>query len=360
LRLNDDARKGCSPIANGTYRVDRSYAWNYAHSPSLPRVRRLPGGPGGHLFEYRLNSNLGVSAGPLLNSKWVEGYARLGFDILTYNTVRSTFWPAYNLPNIRHVENREQVAVTSRRPLHAAHPTLAVSLGNPSSEPDVWRKDVRRARERMGRGQVLIVSVIGTPTPGGDAEAFVTDYGRCAAWAAEAGADIVEVHLATPDPFAEQAQMVFENFLLSAQILHRVRTTISVPVLAKLGAFRTPRALHETATKLAPWAHGFVLVSGIQRRIIDEEGNAAFDGRDRADVVGADMFAVCSRQVSEMLAWRKAGAWERAVLAVGGITTVERVDAMLRGGADAVLVATAALYDPLFATRFRQSRASAA
>ena len=166
------------------------------------------------------------------------------------------------------------------------------------------------------------------------------------------------MHLATPDPFAEQPQMVYENVLLAAQILHRVRTTISVPVLAKLGAFRTPRALHETATKLAPWAHGFVLVSSIQRRVIDEEGNAAFDGsgRDRAEVVGADMFTVSSRQVSEMLAWRKAGAWERAILAVGGITTVERADTLLRGGADAVLVATVAFFDPLFATRFRQSR----
>jgi dihydroorotate dehydrogenase len=344
------------------YRVDRSYAWNYAHSPSLPRVRRVPNGPGGRLFDHRLNSALGVSAGPLLNAKWVEGYARLGFDILTYNTVRSTFWPAYNLPNIRHVENRDQVAVTARRPLHAAHPTLAVSLGLPSSEPDVWRKDVRRAKERIGQGQVLIVSVIGTPVPGADAEALVADYGRCAAWATEAGADAVEVHLATPDPFAEQPQMIFENVFLAAQILHRVRTTVSVPILAKLGAFRTPRALHETATKLATWAHGFVLVSGIQRRVIDEEGNAAFDGsgRDRADVVGADMFMVCSRQVSEMLAWRKAGAWERAILAVGGITTVERADTLLRGGADAVLVATAAMFDPLFATRFRQARASAA
>jgi dihydroorotate dehydrogenase len=362
LRLKDDARKGCSPIANGTYRVDRSYAWNYAHSPTFPRVRRIPNGPGGRLFEYELNSRLGVSAGPLLNSKWVEGYARLGFDILTYNTVRSTFWPAYNLPNIRRVENRDQVAVTARRPPQAAQPTLAVSLGIPSSEPDVWRKDVRRAKDRIGPGQVLIVSVIGTPGPGGDAEVLVADYARCAAWAAEAGADAVEVHLATPDPFAEQPQMIFENVFLSAKILHRVRTTVAVPVLAKLGAFRTPRALHDTATKLATWAHGFVLVSGIQRRVIDEEGKAAFDGggRDRADVVGDDMFMVCSRQVSEMLAWRKAGEWERAILAVGGITTVERADALLRSGADAVLVATAAMFDPLFATRFRQSRASAA
>jgi dihydroorotate dehydrogenase len=55
-----------------------------------------------------------------------------------------------------------------------------------------------------------------------------------------------------------------------------------------------------------------------------------------------------------MLAWRKAGAWDRAILAVGGISTVERARDVLREGADAALVATAALFDPLFAVRFRQ------
>lgn len=323
-------------------------------------MRRLPAGPGGHLLGYRLNSAIGISAGPLLNARWVEGYARLGFDILTYATVRSIFWPAYSLPNIRHVENRDQAAVTPRRASPAASPTIAVSLGAPSMEPDVWRKDVRRAKEKVGPGQVLVVSVVGTPRPGADAEALIADYALTARWAQEAGADVIEVHLACPDPFAEQVQMIYENLPLAAQVLYRVRTTVSVPVLAKLGAFRNPRVLHETASTLASWAHGFVLVHGIQRRVVDEEGNLAFEGRDRADVVGADTFPVCSRQVLEILSWRKAGAWDRAVLAVGGITTVERADTMLREGANAVLVATAAIFDPLLASRFRAARESAA
>jgi dihydroorotate dehydrogenase len=325
-------------------------------------VRRLPAGTGGRLFGHSLNSALGISAGPLLNSKWVEGYARLGFDVLTYKTVRSAFHPAYQLPNIRPVENQEQAAVATRRSHMNGNMTIAVSLGMPSMEPEIWRKDVRRAKERIGPGQILVVSVIGTPLPGGDYEALIADYARCAVWAAEAGADVIEAQLAAPDAYAEQPQMVYENVPLAAQILYRIRTAVSVPVLAKLGVFKSPRALHETATKLAPWASGFVLVHGIQRRVVDEKGNAAFegDGRDRAYVVGADTFPIASRQVTEMLAWRKAGAWDRAILAVGGITTVERAEHLLREGADVALVATAALFDPLFATRFRQARVSAA
>jgi 2,4-dienoyl-CoA reductase-like NADH-dependent reductase (Old Yellow Enzyme family) len=77
--------------------------------------------------------------------------------------------------------------------------------------------------------------------------------------------------------------------------------------------------------------------------------------------VGSETYPVASRQVLELLAWRKAGAWDRAVLAAGGITTVDRAETLLRDGADVTLVATAALSDPLFAVRFRQiSGASAA
>ncbi|MGH7304260.1 MAG: hypothetical protein ACRELZ_13275 [Candidatus Rokuibacteriota bacterium] len=287
----------------------------------------------------------------------MEAYARLGYDILTYATVRSTFQPAHPLPNIRHVDNRDQAAVVSR-PAGNGGATIAVSLGEPSMEPDVWRKDLRRARERIGRGQVLIVSVIGTPLAGGDAEALIADYALCADWAAESGADAIEIHLATPDPFVEQPQMIYDNIPLAARILHRTRTTVGVPVLARLGPFKTPRLLHETATRLAPWAHGYVLVHAINRKVFDDKGSPAFDGagRERADVVGAQTFTVASRQVAEMLAWRKAGAWDRAILAVGGISTVERARDVLREGADAVLVATAALFDPLFAARFRQIR----
>lgn len=59
-----------------------------------------------------------------------------------------------------------------------------------------------------------------------------------------------------------------------------------------------------------------------------------------------------------MLAWRK--AWEHALLAVGGILSVERARYLLHHGADAVLVATSTLFDSLFAVQFRQPMAATA
>ena len=225
-------------------------------------------------------------------------------------------------------------------------------------DPDVWRKDMRRAKDRLAAGQILIASVMGTTDPGSEPESLIADYTRCAVWAAEAGADVIEVHLAAPNQFGEPGQMIYESIPLSAQILYRIRTTLSLPLVAKLGVFRTPRLLHETATKLAPWVNGFALVPSIPRRVLDQEGNAAFEGREWVDVVGASTYPVCARQVEEMIAWRKAGAWDHAILAIGGITTVERVRDLLIEGASAALVDTAAIFDPLVAVRFRNMAAT--
>src|SRR5438128_804953 len=110
----DDRRRGDREIAQLVYRVDRSYSWNYSNGPTLPRrPGKLPPGPGARLLGHDVNSPLGISAGPLMNSKWIAAYARLGFDVLTYNTVRTVAQPAYALPNLAFVRNLPEVAVTA-------------------------------------------------------------------------------------------------------------------------------------------------------------------------------------------------------------------------------------------------------
>jgi dihydroorotate dehydrogenase len=292
----------------------------------------------------------------LPSSRWIEAYARLGYGILTYGTVRTAAWPAFPHPNLIFCRAGDP-AVAEARPrgrVDLGALTWAVSLGLPSPEPDEWQADVRRARTRMRDSQLLIVSVVGTSGAGSDG--LADDYARCARLAAEAGADVVEVHLSHPDRSAEHAHMPFEDQVLSARIVQAVRRAVGThPVLVKLGALASPRALHELATRLAPWVNGFVLVNGVQRRVVKPDGSPAFTGpgRELAGVVGAAVYDYSRMQVDELIAWRKAGAWERVILAAGGLTTLSRIREVLADGADAALVATAALADPLIAARFR-------
>ena len=309
------------------------------------------------LFDRRLDSPIGIAAGPLLNSRWVEAYARLGYGLLTYKTVRSSARPAFTHPNIVYCRLGDPaVSEPAPRKPDPGAITWAISFGLPSAEPDEWRADVARAKTKIRPGQALVVSVTGTPGPEGNPEQLADDYAQCARWAAEAGADIVEVHLSGPNTAGEHSQMVFENPALSALVLDRVRRAIGQrPLLAKLGATRSPRALHELASRLAPWLDGFVLVNNLQRRVVRPDGEPAFpgDGRAVTGVVGGAVFEHALMQVDELIAWRKAGAWNRAIIGVGGITTVDRAQAVLAAGADAALVATAALADPLIGARYR-------
>jgi dihydroorotate dehydrogenase (NAD+) catalytic subunit len=315
----------------------------------------MRGGAGIRIFDRRVESPIGIAAGPLPNSRWIEAYARLGYGLLTYKTVRTVTRVAFVQPNLLFCRPGDP-AVTEHapRPLDPGRVTWAVSFGLPSADPEEWRADVLRAKSKIRPGQILAVSVVGTPVPGADAEQLADDYALCARWAADAGADVIEVHLSSLRADGEQPQMVYENPALSAYIVDRVRRAVGLrPVVAKLGATRSPRALHELASRLAPRVDGFALVNGLHRHVVKPDGTPAFRGEGRAagTLVGAGIYAQCQVQVDELLAWRKAGAWNRAILAMGGLTTVERVRHALASGADLALVGTAALTDPLIAAR---------
>jgi dihydroorotate dehydrogenase (NAD+) catalytic subunit len=291
----------------------------------------------------------------LPNSRWIEAYARLGYGLLTYNTVRSSARPALLQPNIVHCRIGDPaIAEPAPRPVRPDSVTWAISTGLPSADPEEWRADVLRAKAKIRPGQVLIVSVVGTPIAGGGPEQLADDYARCARWAADAGADVIEVHLSCPST-GEQPQMVFDDLPLAVHIVDQVRRAVGLrPVVAKIGATRSPRALHELASRLAPRLDGFILVNGMPRRVVKADGSSPFPGENRtlSVVAGAGVYELCQVQVEELLAWRKAGAWSRVILAVGGLTNVERLRRALVSGADAVMVATAALVDPLIAARF--------
>jgi dihydroorotate dehydrogenase len=248
-----------------------------SHPPKLPaRPRKLRADTAARLFDRPVESLLGIAAGPLPNSRWIEAYARLGYGVLTYKTVRTSARAAFTHPNLIHCRLGDpSVAQAAPRKLDPGAVTWAVSVGLPSTDPAEWRSDVTRARAKLHPDQILIVSVVGTPVPDGDPEQLAGDYALAARWAAEAGADVVEVHLSSPNTAGEHAQMIFENPALSALIVDRVRRAVGQrPIVAKIGATRSPRALHELASRLAPRLDGFVLETvNTVLRVFDARGS---------------------------------------------------------------------------------------
>ena len=77
------------------YDPSQTYAWNYDHAPD-PVPADEPPVPGSWTYCGRpVGSPLAIAAGPLLNGRWCLYYAGLGFDVVTYKTVRSGLRPCY-------------------------------------------------------------------------------------------------------------------------------------------------------------------------------------------------------------------------------------------------------------------------
>ena len=132
-----------------TYDITESYESNYHRGPSLTSpLPEVPTTPTKEFLGLKVRSRLGIAAGLLLNSKWIQAYARLGFDLLTYKTVRSSPRACYPPPNWVFVEDRGSSGPVYETVLDETDPenaTSAVCFGMPSMHPDVWREDVKAA-----------------------------------------------------------------------------------------------------------------------------------------------------------------------------------------------------------------------
>ena len=93
-----------------TYRLDQTYDWNFQNGPEYDGAfPPVPATSQKDFFGIPVNSRLGIAAGLLLNSRWISTYARLGFDILTYKTVRSSYRRCYDLPNWILIDTEGQI-----------------------------------------------------------------------------------------------------------------------------------------------------------------------------------------------------------------------------------------------------------
>ncbi len=347
------------------YHFDKTYQWNYENGPDFsgdfPEIFEEPSY---RLLGFSLNSPIGIPAGILLNSRWVATYARLGFDILTYKTVRTRLRPAYPLPNWVFLDCESQLQPGHTQPL-TAYPmpnrsldqlTSAICFGMPSASPEIWRKDVTVAKASLKPGQVLIVSVVGTPTDLPDIDALATDYALCARWAVEAGADIVEANLSCPNVSTMEG-LIYQDSEAVCLVGQRMRKAIpsKTPLLLKIGVLPDADAYMKFLEKTRNIADGIVLVNSITRRVHNRDGSPTFgQERETAGVVGWAVRNQCLDHTRMILAARQAIGSSQVILSAGGILSEEASASYLDAGSDAILLGSAPVFEPYLAIKIKK------
>jgi dihydroorotate dehydrogenase len=331
----------------------QTYEWNYRHAPE-PVVAEAAPVPGEWRFcGKRVPSPLGVAAGPLLNGAWCLYYASLGFDVLTYKTVRSRARECYPLPNLQPV--RCGSLHGGEEDLPAADTMLgswAVSFGMPSQSPDAWRADVEETRARLSGEKLLSVSVVGSTEDGWTLNDLAKDYARCARWAARSGADCVETNFSCPNVATCDGQL-YQHPHDAAVVAEQVRDAIGqLPYIVKIGHLSSTAEMEELLTALAPYINAVAMTNSVAATVMDSDGRRLFDGQKRG-ICGAATFEPSLEQVRMARDVIRRRALSIDIIGVGGASTSEHVRRYLEAGAAAVHIATAAMIDPGVALKIR-------
>ena len=340
------------------YDIAASYQENYDRGPSLDPPPEVPGTPHKEFLGFSVSSRFGIAAGLLLNSKWILGYARQGYDLLTYKTVRSAARECYPPPNWVYVDADESdgpVYVLDQPPADPNAISSAVCFGMPSMAPDVWREDIARCKEGLGEGQLLIVSVVASPQPGWSSAQLADDYAQCAAWAAEAGADAVEANLSCPNVCSPEGQ-VYLDPNLSAEVSTTIRSVIGqTPLLLKVATFPNDETLRAFLQAVDQPANGVTLVNGIARPVLHPDGRPAF-GADfvKAGVLGRIIHEPSVATVRQARAIIQEDKLSLSIAAVGGVSTIQDLADFYEAGADAIMIGSAPMYLPGLAREVKQ------
>ncbi len=359
--MSDTALRMQSTGVKPLDRYDRhqTYEWNCENVPA-PRDLDVPSLPGDWRFcGRRVASPLGVAAGPLLNGAWCLYYASLGFDVLTYKTVRSRERPCYPWPNLQPVTCGSLLGGESDLP--AADDMLgswAVSFGMPSKAPETWRRDIEATRRQLAPEKVLSVSIVGTGEEGWGIEELADDYARCARWAIESGADCVETNFSCPNVATRDGQL-YQQPDDAATVAAQVRDAIgATPYIVKVGHLTSPDEMEALLEALAPYINAVSMTNSVAATVVGRDGKRMFNGQKRG-ICGAATFEASLAQVELAAKIVARMGLSIEIIGVGGASTAEHVRRYLAAGAQSVHLATAAMVNPTVALDIRRDLAAA-
>lgn len=352
------------PIKHDLYDTTKSYEENYSRGPFFkgdfpkrPETKHKI-----KLWNWELNSPIGIPAGPLLNSNWIKFYADMGFDIPVYKTVRSVEHPSHPTPNCVYVNPSEQIALDSKphlitveKPEFLEDLTITNSFGVPSKPAATWMEDVALANQSLAEGQIMILSFMGTDGAGG--RDLMADYAYTAAMAKEAGGKILETNYSCPNLCGNKAGAIYQDPASSSQISKTIRAEIgpSTPFMIKIGNLPYEQ-LKAVVAANAPLVDGISGINTMPGEVRKPNGEQALPGEGRlsSGICGAKIKAVSQDFVEKLAQIKKELNADFAICGVGGIMTAADFTERLDAGADIAMSATAIMWDPYLAQRYHE------
>jgi dihydroorotate dehydrogenase len=351
------------------YNPALTYEENYLFGPfgefGTPNVMPQPTAhPTKTFLGKPIHETFGIPAGPLLNAAFCDAAFRYGFDLCVYKTVRSRRVFALPFPNILEVRSQGQLhngdtveAVEGKTwdeydgPQEYAPRSITNSFGVPSKPPEVWQPDMQKAVESAREGQLLIGSFQGT----GEGDELLDDYPTAAQLVAETGAPVIEANLSCPNE-GKTGLVCFDADAVR-HIVDGVKKRVNDrPLLLKIAYFADDALLAKLVSAVGDRVEGICAINTIQAKVVQQDGQPALPGRDLAGICGADIRWAGLDMTKRLARLREEHRFKFVIVAGGGVASPDDDRDYRAAGADAVMSATGAMWNPMLAEEIKRGK----
>lgn len=325
----------------------------------------------------KVHQPFGIAAGPLINGKFVTAAFNKGFNLAVYKTVRTAKYPCHPWPNILPVNAPEKLTAEigaegiTTKPDYTAPLSITNSFGVPSADPEFWQEDLKQCLLKAKEGQVIIggfqgtvpakASSIGSVT--NSATDYIDDFVQAAQLTLETGVPILEANLSCPNEGT--GNLLCFDTERTVEILKNTRQAIgTAPLIIKTAYFADDKKLAEFVEKVAPYVDAISAINTIPAKVYTETTNApssqrsgALPGDNRlvSGICGDSIRWAGLAMTSKLAKIRELQGLDYKIIGVGGVNTPRHYKLYLQAGADAVMCATGAMWNPYLAQEIFQS-----
>ena len=341
------------------YNPSISYEDNYTQGPfglfsqldKAEQVTTLPT----KFLNVDVNLPFGMPAGPLLNANYIKAAFVYGFDLCVYKTVRTKMHKCHPLPNVLSVHPKGKLSSNLDTVLADTNYNQPLSITNsfgvPSFAPDVWQPDMAEAVKAAGHGQCVIGSFQGTQGNG----AIEKDYALAAKLVRETDAPILEANLSCPNEGASKL-LCFDTDKVE-RIVNEIKTAVpDRPLILKLAYFPDDERIVSLLKRVGSIIDGLSTINTLSAKPVDANGHPALgENRKEGGVCGDAIRWAGLDMVTRLAKYRQQMELNFAIIGVGGVSSSEHYQEFIKAGANAVMSATGAMWNPLLAIEIKKS-----
>lgn len=321
------------------------------------------GDPQHSLLGNPVHLPFGIPAGPLLNGKYIKAALDKGFDIATYKTVRTRQYPTSEWPNVLAIKvDGDLTLEQAKKGLVGSHnyiEPLAItnSFGVPSYKPSFWQADMSAAVKYAKSGQVVVGSFQATTSENGNVNDYVKDFVRAARLVKETGVRVLEVNLSCPNEGT--AHLLCFDLERSQQIIEAIKNEIgNTPLIIKIAYFEEQAQLRKLVTLVGRTVDAIAAINTIPAKIYDKNGKQALPGNSNrllSGVCGHPIKWAGIGMVKRLKSLREKLGMKFSIIGVGGVTIPQDYDDYKKAGADTVMSATGAMWNPFLAQEIKKA-----